>query len=204
MIALSLFCAAFLVWAGVTVFFWKAGAWLPYYVIGSAGSAILMVVGARDFLPLEFALRASTAYAVDGLSHLTGVGTRVTWSDPGSILVVGVPHHNEWTQLRVGLESSGLLESAALAGLVAFFPNGRLLHRAMVVALGLLASFVANAIRVLLIVTSVGYLGQGTLDVAHVFVGRALFFLIACVIYWFAITRPTLRTVHCRLRGGPI
>lgn len=204
MIELGLFLAAVAAWAGMTYFFWRAGAWLPYYVAGAAGSAILMVVLAREFLPLELALRAATAQSVNGIAQLIGIGTKVTWSDPGAIVVVGVPHHQEWTHLNVGLESSGLLESAALAGLIAFFPSGSVINRSKVLVVALAATFVANTFRVLVIVAFVAYFGQGTLDFVHVFLGRAVFFIMAVVIYWYAITRPTLRTVSARLRGGAI
>ncbi len=49
---------------------------------------------------------------------------------------------------------------------------------------------------------AVAYGGQSTLDIAHVVFGRAVFFVLAIGIYWFAITRPTLDTVGARLRGA--
>lgn len=199
---IALFGVAFVLWTGLTLFFWRAGAWLPYYVAGSAGAAVLLVVVAREFLPLELALRASTARGVDFLASLVGIQTSVTWSDPGAIVVVGVPHHQEWTHLNVGLESSGLLEIAALAGLIAFFPRGGALDRSKILAVALLATFAANIVRVLVIVAFVAHFGQGTLDFVHTFLGRALFFVMAIGIYWYAITRPTIRTVGARLRGG--
>lgn len=199
---LALFGTALVAWVALTAFFWRAGAWLPYYVVGSAGSAILLVFLSREFIPLELALRAATARSVDTIAGLVGIGTRVTWSDPGAIVVVGVPHHQEWTHLNVGLESSGLLELAALAGLIAFFPRGGVVDRSKVLAVALAATFIANTFRVFVIVASVAYFGQGTLDFVHVFLGRAVFFVMAVIIYWYAITRPTLRTVGTRLKGG--
>lgn len=190
-------------WAAVVAFFWHAKAWLPYYVIGASGAAVLLVVFARDVVPLELALRAATARSVDAVSGLLGMHTSLS-REPGSIMVVAVPHHSQWTLLRVGLESSGLLESATLVGLIAFFPNGSWRRRALLVTAAVAASFVANVLRVLVIVTSITLAGQDSLDVAHVFLGRILFFAMALAIYWFAITRPTLRTVHRRVHGAPV
>ncbi|MCK6565074.1 MAG: archaeosortase/exosortase family protein [Dehalococcoidia bacterium] len=204
MIELALFATAVTVWAAMVLFFWRAGAWLPYYILGSAGSAILFVVLAREILPLELALRAGTARGVDVLAGLAGLRTSVTWADPGAIVVIGVPHHQEWTHLNVGLESSGLLEMAALAGLIAFFPRGGAIDRSKVMAVALVATFAANILRVLVIVAFVAHFGQGTLDFVHVFLGRAIFFAMAVVIYWYAITRPTLKTVGARLHGGAL
>ncbi len=187
-------------WGALVLFFWRARAWLPYYVLGASGAAVLVVVFSREVLPLELWLRMATAHSVNAVANLVGLRTSLT-SDPGNLLIIGVPHHAEWTNLTVGLESSGLLESAALFGLLAFFPAGSGLSRMRTLVLALAATFVANVIRVLVIVVSVAYAGQGSLDFAHIFLGRIAFFIMAMVIYWYSITRPTLRVVAERLRG---
>ena len=188
-------------WGAVVLFFWRARAWLPYYVLGASGAAVLMVVFSREVFPVELWLRESTAYSVHGIAGLFGLSTTLA-QEPGTLMVIGVPHHQEWTNLTVGLESSGLLESAALFGLLAFFPVGDARSRTVTLVIALAASFGANVIRVLIIVTVVSYAGQGSLDFAHIFLGRIAFFLMAMVIYWYAITRPTLRVVGDRIRGA--
>ena len=189
-------------WAVAVWFFRSAGAWLPYYVLASAGSALLIVFASREIVPIEFGIRASTAFAVHHLAGLVGIQTDVVRTDPGAILIVGVRHGNEWTHLNVGLETSGLLEGAALFGLVAFFPAQGGLGRVAVVLLALAASFGANILRVMIIVTIVAYQGQGLLDLAHIVLGRIVFFALAIGIYWLAITKPTLRTVGARLKDA--
>ena len=194
-----LITAAALAWAGLVIFFWRAKAWLPYYILASAGSALLIVVAGRELFPLEFAIREATAWSVNHVAPLTAVKTSIERVDPGSLLVIGVPHKTEWTHLTVGLESSGLLEMAALFGLVAFFPAQGLRWRALTIVLATVLTFLANIVRVTMIVAMVGWLGQGWLDVAHVVLGRIVFFLLAIGIYWYAITRPTLRVVGKRI-----
>lgn len=187
-------------WAALTWFFRRAGAWLPYYVLGAAGGALILVVASREVLPLEYWLRWSTAHSVNVLARPLGIFTQVDRSDPGALLVLGVRHDNQWTRLSIGLESSGLLECAALLGLLIFFPARRSFRRAAVVIGALAATFAANVLRILLIVFVVAYAGQGGLNFAHVVLGRLVFFVLAILIYWFAITRPTLRIVAARLR----
>ncbi len=202
MAGLTLFILAAIVWAALARFFWKAGAWLPYFVTGAAGCAILLVVLFRAFIPGEVVLRHATASAVNASAWVLGVHTRVTTANPGELLIVGVPHHNEWTMLSIGIECSGLLELAALFGLVLFFPALPLPKRLGVLAAAMALTFAANIVRMLVIVLAVAYGGQSTLDIAHVVFGRAVFFVLAIGIYWFAITRPTLNTVGARLRGA--
>ncbi len=187
-------------WAFSVRFFWKAGAWLPYFVAGAAGSAFILVVGMRDVLPGEDLLRAATAGLVDQFAWLLGVRTTVTDADAGDLLVVGVPHHNEWTMLSIGIECSGLLDLATLFGLVLFFPALPIFKRIKVLIAALVLTFFANVIRMLVIVMAVGWGGQETLELAHVVLGRIVFFVLAIGIYWFAITRPTLQAVSTRLR----
>lgn len=191
------------VWAAAVYFFWKVGAWLPYYIAGSAGSALFIVVFARNVLPLETALRAATANTVNLISGAVGVHTTVQRVDLGDLLVVGVPHHQEWTRLSIGLECSGLLEAAVLVGLVSFFPANGFRKRVGLLMVALVATFVANVIRMLVIVGAVGFAGQDALNFAHVVLGRVTFFALAIGIYWFVITKPTLKTVGQRLRESP-
>lgn len=200
MAGVALLLAGAAVWAVLVRFFWKAGAWLPYFVTGAAGCAFLLVVLLREFLPGETLLRAATAGSVNSVAWALGVHTHVTAADPGDLLVVGVPHHNEWTILSIGIECSGLLEIATLFGLVLFFPALPLPKRLFVLAVAMGLTFAANIVRMLVIVVAVAYGGQSTLEIAHVVLGRAVFFVLAIGIYWFAITRPTLNAVGSRLR----
>lgn len=200
MVALALLVPAVVGWALLVRFFWKAGAWLPYFVVGAAGCAFLMVVAMREVVPGEEALRAATAFMVNQSAWLLGIHTRVTASSPGDVLIVGVPYHNEWTLLSIGIECSGLLEMATLFGLVLFFPAMPMPKRLRVLGFALALTFLANIIRMLVIVLSVAYGGQSTLEIAHVVLGRLVFFILAIGIYWFAITRPTLAAVSMRLR----
>ena len=187
-------------WIVAVRFFWKAGAWLPYFVVGATGCAFLLILAMRDVLPGEEWLRVATAFLVDHGAWALGVKTTVTSADPGQLLVVGVPHRNEWTLLSIGIECSGLLELATLFGLVAFFPALPPGKRVMVLGAALVLTFLANVVRMLVIVLAVAYGGQATLDIAHVVLGRLVFFVLAIGIYWFAITKPTLATVATRLR----
>ena len=202
MVTLAWLLPACIAWAVAVRFFWKAGAWLPYFVVGAAGCAFLLVVAMRDVIPGEDVIRITTAEAVHRLSWLLGVRTTLGTADAGDLMIVGVPHHNEWTLLSIGIECSGLLELSALFGLVAFFPALAPAKRMRVLLIALGLTFVANIVRMLVIVLAVAYGGQATLEVAHVVLGRAVFFGLAIGIYWFAITKPTLNAVSARLKGA--
>lgn len=199
---LAWFVPATIGWALGVRFFWKAGAWLPYFILGAAGGALLLVIAARDLVPGELAVRVATAYAVHWTSGLFGIRTELIDDRAGEILVIGIPHHQEWTRLSIGIECSGLLELAALMGLGLFYPALPPARRLGVLVAALVLTFAANVVRMLIITGAVAYGGQAWLDIAHIVLGRAVFFGLAIGIYWFAITRPTLRVVYARLREG--
>jgi len=202
MVTLAWLVPVAIAWALTVRFFWRAGAWLPYFVLGATGAAFIVIVAMRDVVPGEDVLRTATAFLVDRASLLLGINTTLLKSNPGELLVVGVPHHNEWTMLSIGIECSGLLETAALLGLVSFFPAMPAGKRMRVLLLALVLTFLANVVRMLVIVAAVAYGGQDMLDVAHVVLGRLVFFVLAIGIYWFAITKPTLTAVSARLKAA--
>ena len=118
---LSWFAPVCIAWALLTAFFWRAGAWILYFVLGAAGFAVLAVVAMRELVPGELAVRVATAHAVHAVSWLLGVRTALFDDRAGDLLVIGVPHHQEWTKLTIGIECSGVLETAALMGLGLFY-----------------------------------------------------------------------------------
>ncbi len=202
MTALLIIVPIAVAWALTVRFFWKAGAWLPYFVIGATGMAFLTIFMMRDILPGEDALRIATAFLVHHASWFMGIHTELLRPETGDLMIVGVPHHNEWTRLSIGIECSGLLETAALLGLVTFFPAVPKGKRMRLLFFALALTFLANVIRMLVIVGAVAYGGQAALEIAHVVFGRLVFFLLTIGIYWFAITRPTLATVGARLKAS--
>lgn len=190
---------ATIAWALVVWFFRRAKAWVPYYVVGAAGAAVLLVVLGRTSLPLELGMRSLTAWGATTLTGVLGISASVAKIDPGTILVTGSRLPEQRTALTVGLESSGLLEAAALVGLVAFLPVDRWPRRARRVALTLAASIAANVLRVSVIVTVLALAGQSWLDFAHLFLARFLFFVATAAIFWYAVTRPTIGAVRNRI-----
>lgn len=195
---------AFASWVCVVWFFRRAGAWVPYYLVGSAGLAILIVVAGRTVLPLELGMRMLTAGGATLLTRAVGIASIIASQDPGTIVVTGVQAPEQRTALTVGLESSGLLEAAALVGLVAFLPVDRWPGRVRRVGLTLIATIAANVLRVSVIVLVLALAGQSWLDFAHLFLARVLFFFATAAIFWFAVTRPTMSAVRHRIAHGAV
>lgn len=101
-----------------------------------------------------------------------------------------------WTVLQVGIESSGLLEISVLVSLLLFYPGWSLTRRAFLIGMGAIAMWGANIIRMLVIVVMLNQFGKEALVLAHMYVGKAVFFVLVIAIFWTLITRTTLRDLR--------
>lgn len=188
----------FIAWLAVVVFLRYNRVWLLYYVLGTVGCTYWLVLVFGDVLGLELFLAQSVAWTVHLIADMIAIPTRVFTGAPGLLLVLVIAQRVGWTVLQVGVESSGMLEISVLASLLFFYPGWSLLRRAKLVALGGLAIWLANILRMLIIVVMLNRLGKEALVLAHMYVGKAVFFLLALGIFWFLITFATLQDLKLR------
>ena len=196
----ALVAAGIAAWLLLLIFFRSHRNWLPFYVVGSVGLAFVIIGVARSLIPLEVVLKILTAQSVHQIANLAQVETRVFPGVPGALMVLVVPQHQGWTVLNIGIESSGLLEIAALTGMVGFYPGWSLRRRLGAVALGITATCVANVVRVSFIAASLHWGGKDLLFISHTVLGRAIFFAMVVAIFWFVLSLPTLRTVYHKIQ----
>lgn len=188
-----------LVWLALVLALRRSRIWLFYYLVAAVGWCFGLVVLLRELVPGETALAMATAYSTHHLAGLLDIPTRVFRSAPGLLLVLVIAQKSGWTALQVGLESSGLLELSVLSGLLLFYPGMPFLQKSLSLAAGLVATFVANVLRVLLIVVVLHFAGKDSLLVAHTFLGRAFFFAVTVAIYWYLMTRSSLAVLRGRV-----
>jgi exosortase family protein XrtG len=189
----------FFLWLAVVTFLRFYRIWLPHYVLGAVGGAYWLVIGAKS-LGLEIVIASLVASTVSVISNLLGISAKTFDNAPGLLLVLVVTQNVGWTVLQVGVESSGLLEMSALTSLLVFYPGWSHKRRILSVLTGILATWGANIVRMMLIVVLLNVFGKPVLVVAHTFIGKAIFFCITVVIYWVLITRPTIGIMERMLR----
>jgi exosortase family protein XrtG len=164
-------------------------------VIGAVGCAYWLVIGLKAS-GQEIVIASLVASTVSSISNLMGVSAKTFANAPGLLLVLVVTQNVGWTVLQVGVESSGLLEMCVLTSLLAFYPGWTPTRRILSMLIGILATWGANIIRMMLIVILLTELGKPVLVLAHTFIGKAVFFAITVIIYWVLITRPTIGLVE--------
>ncbi len=191
-----------LLWVALLVFFRTYRVWLPFYALGSIGLAIAIIYFGRTALPLELWLKQYAGIAVHLIAGLVGVPTKLFDGVPGSLMVLVIAQPIGWTVVNIDIECSALLESAVLVGLLSFYPGWSVGKKLYIASAALVATFVANVVRILAIVLILHWGGKDTLFMTHTIIARGLFFAIVVLIYWYAITRPTIRTIDDNLRRG--
>ncbi len=185
-------------WLLAVLFFRLNRIWLPFYIIGSVGLAFLVIFIGRNS-PIEPALQTAVAQGVHAITELINIPTDTFDAAPGALLVLVISQDVGWTMLQVTVESSGLLESGVVLGMLAFYPAWSYRRKFSYIVLALVLTYLANIIRLLVIVATLHYLGKDSLLISHTIIGRAVFFVGVILIYWFLLTRPTLSSVRKKL-----
>ncbi len=186
-----------LLWLGAVLFLRYYRVWLLYYLVGVIGLAYVLVWLARVIFDVEPLLAYSTAWTVHSVANYLDIPTRIFERAPDVLLVLVVVQRvgetMGWTMLKIGVESSGLLEICVLISLIWFYPGWALHRRIGSIAFGLFASWFANVLRLLLIVVLLHAFGKNTLVLAHTYAGKTFFFLLTIGLYWLLVTSPVLR-----------
>jgi exosortase family protein XrtG len=157
------------------------------------------------FLIIQFAVLQNWHAALASLeaSQLTGImnalGVQLQLVDRTMLMV---PDSTGWSGLRIGVESSTLIELSVLAGLLLFYPKQTPRQRSVFLMIGLTGTYVLNLLRLMVIVGMILIWGKPAVPLAHTVVGRLLYFGGVVMLYWFLMTRPTLRTVYDVMKGS--
>ncbi len=131
------------------------------------------------------------AEALAGVANFCGLQLEIL---SGASLLV--PDPTGWSVLRIGLECSTLIEASVFLGLMLFYPRFPPKERLTRLALGLVATWLMNMLRLAVIISMVTTLGKPAVPWAHAIVARLVFFVGIVAIYWRMLTLPTIRMVR--------
>ena len=185
-----------LLWLGAVLFLKRYRIWLLYYLVGSVGLTYGFVFLAGQLLGGESLLAQTVASSVHATANLIEIPTRIFSGAPGMLLVMVIYQDVGWTMLQIGVESSGILEIGVLVSLLFFYPGWHILRRIKAIGVGVLAIWVANIFRMLVIVILLHRLGKGALVLAHTYIGKLVFFILTIAIFWYIITSGSLEDIQ--------
>lgn len=183
-----------LVWIGALAVLWRSRRWLVFYFLGALGLVVIVMLIASA-TGLDRAIEDLEARQVVMLSQLFGQRLSLLGGNG-----LAIRNHVGWAVFDVGIECSGIMEMAAIAGLIAFYPAvfGPT-RKALTVGVGTAMTYVLNLGRILLIAGMVSVLGSDWVFPAHAIFGRIFFVAGTIVLYWRLLTLPTVQHVGIQL-----
>jgi len=182
-----------LAWAGLTLALRRSRRWLTFYLTGGLGF-VLVVLFWASFLGFDTALEAIEARQAVGIANFTGIALSLLGKTG-----LAIPNHTGWAVFDVGIECSALLEMSAIIGLVAFYPAFSAGRKVSSAIIGTAVTYVVNIARIMLIVVLINAFGTDWVFAAHAVFGRVFFFVGTVVLYWWLITRPTVKWIGADL-----
>lgn len=153
-----------------------------YFIVGSMGLFILLMVTVQPALTMPIARAVSALAGVVG----TLTGTFTTYFKYG-IIFVGLPAGS--LTLTVDFECSGIIEILAYLCLLGFFPVYKLHEKLLLGVVGTVYIMLSNALRIVLICLSAHIWGIDVYFFMHTFVGRVVFYGLSILLYFVVFTK---------------
>lgn len=106
--------------------------------------------------------------------------------------IIFINTHSDTLSLMIDMECSGIIEITAFISLLAFFDVYSRSEKVVVGIAGFLWIELANALRIILIVSIVHFFGLPAYYVAHTFIGRIFFYVCSILLYFYVFTKPQI------------
>ncbi|WP_461218588.1 exosortase family protein XrtG [Lapidilactobacillus salsurivasis] len=164
------------------------------FILGSIGLFFILIAYSDPYWIWFFT--HAVVKAVQGFGNLTGLcgvmsqyGIVHILTEQGSVL------------MSVDYECSGIIETMAFVALLTFFPAYRPAERLFYGAIGVLWIYLANVLRLCLVVVIVHFFGPSSFYLAHTILGRLLFYALVIILYYNVFTYSQMaRGLYYRIR----
>jgi exosortase family protein XrtG len=188
MLPLTLVCYA----AGL-VLLRRSTSRLLQFLWRASGFAFLTIWIAVD-LHMHYTLAALEARQLQWILSLTGNVVDVV----GGVTLL-VPDQSGWVGMTIGAESSTLIELSVFLGVLLFYPGLGKKERLIYGLVGVIGTYLLNLLRLLLIIVLVSTWGRDVFPLAHSVIGRVVYFIGVVALYWYLLTKPSLRIIQRRI-----
>lgn len=99
---------------------------------------------------------------------------------------------NNYAELFINYECSGMLETIAFISMLTFFPIYENGEKLIIGFLGFIWILIANIVRLLITITILDYYGINALFIAHSIIGRVIFYVVVILLYYQVFTKPQI------------
>ncbi len=156
-----------------------------FYITGSVGFFIFMLVLVEPFLvePMQKAVAAAAGF----FGKITGMYQ--SFFQKG---IIFISHGETNLSLYIDFECSGIIETMAFLALLWFFPVYRIYERVVISILGGFAIFGFNILRIFVICAAIYWGGMDLYFFAHTILGRIVFYACTVTLYFQVFTRAQI------------
>lgn len=152
-----------------------------YFIVGSGGLFFILIALSDPYWVWFF-----THAVVNGVRWF---GAVTGWSTTmPKYSIVSIINQTAPINMSIDYECSGIIETAAYLSLVVFFPLYNRFEKLFFSVAGMLWIYMANVIRLSVIITIVHFAGANYFFVAHAMIGRLVFYALVIVLYYEIFT----------------
>ena len=152
-----------------------------HFLVGSVGLFLILL----DCMPYvkDYFIYAFV-WALGFLGDLTGMFE--SYAIHGMFFI---NHEDSLVSMYVDLECSGIIEMLVFTALLMFFPVYKWWEKIGTLLYGLISICLFNYIRIFIIIAMIFYYGSSVYALAHVIVGRFVFYVLTIMLYFHVFTR---------------
>lgn len=185
-----------MIYAAGIFYFRRRRAWLGYYLFAALGLVLIIVFGAQA-IGMAGRFEYLTTWSTVRAANLLGINSQFLGASEFM-----VADKMGWVTLQTTIECSALIESSVLIGLILYYPAFSKMRKTMTLAIGLPITWFANISRLLIITWMVSFYGRSAVFIGHAIVGRLFFLIIMVTIFWYILTKPTIREVASNIEAA--
>lgn len=188
----------FPVWLTLVLIFRKHRQWLFYYLIAAFGLTLQLVL-LVEYLGWDQILVNVASF------HVSIIG-QYLFHVPLELLTQGrfqiIMSDGSSSILKLGIECSAVLESAIVLSLIIFYPLFNISQKILRVIFALVVTYVINILRLMIIVLMAYKFGPDYIFIAHAGVARLFFFGCELLLYWYLMTKPSVKSVGVAIKNN--
>ncbi|KRO00089.1 exosortase [Companilactobacillus kimchiensis] len=155
------------------------------FIVGSIGFFFILMALSTPYWIWFFT--HAVIYGVAGIGNLTHICQVLP--EYGIVYII---NSMEPVTMTIDYECSGIIETMAFIGLLAFYPTYSRKEKVFYIILGTLWIYLSNVIRLLIVVIIVHLGGGSVYYLAHTIIGRIVFYLLIIMLYYNVFTYSSL------------
>lgn len=154
-----------------------------HFIFGSIGLFVILLMVSRPYWVWFFThLVVRGISVVDYFTHMSEVFPKYA--------IVHILSKSSSVAMTIDYECSGVIETSAFIALTAFYPIFTRKERIFLVLKGSLWIYIANVLRLFLVIILVHFFGSDFYYIGHTFIGRLFFYLVVIYLYYKTFTYP--------------